>query len=131
MKQLVKLLLLPVLFCLLPSESIAQRPARRTRKPLPSSIICKIASVPNGMVVVGYKRNLACSDGTELLVKRPQNGDIICAESPVPPGFSIAAEAQGDSIGSCPNRAFLISGASVGSTSLVDNDSIGRAFASY
>jgi Protein of unknown function (DUF3465) len=125
MQQLVKLLVLPVLLCLLPSGAIAQKSSRKTRRPSPPSIICKISSVPNGMVVVGYKRNSACSDGTELLVKRPENGDIICAESPLPPQFSIATEAQGNSVGTCPNGAYLISGASAGS-----DDAIGRAFAS-
>jgi len=128
MQQLGKLLLLPLLLCLLPCESIAQKPGRKTRKPLPPATICKIASVPKGMVVVGYKRNSACSDGAELLVKRPENGDIICAESPVPSGFSLATEAQGVLVGTCPAKAFLISGASSGQASSVD--SIGRAFAS-
>ena len=82
------------------------------------------------MVVVGYKRNSACSDGAELLVKQPQNGDIICAESPLPPQFSIATEAQGDAIGTCPNKAFLISGTGLGPARQVDDDPIGRAFAS-
>lgn len=86
------------------------------------------------MIVVGYKRNSACSDGKELLVKRPENGDIICAESPVPRQFSIATEAQGVLIGTCPNKAFLISlgGASSASEERTspDDDSIGRAFAS-
>jgi len=79
------------------------------------------------MVVVGYKRNSACTDGKELLVKQPKNGDIICAESPLPPQFSIVTEAQGNAVGTCPNKAFLISGGT--SASLVDNNSIGRAFA--
>ena len=130
MQQLIKLLTSSVLLCLVPCGSIAQKSGRRTRRPSPPSIICKIASVPNGMVVVGYKRNSACSDGAELLVKSPENGDIICAESPVPPQFSIATEAQGDSAGTCPNKAFLIMGASSGSATLTDDDSIGRAFAS-
>jgi hypothetical protein len=82
------------------------------------------------MVVVGYKRNSACSDGAELLVKRPENGDIICAESPVPPEFSIVTEAQGDSVGTCPNKAFLIAPAGTGSATLVDDNAVGRAFAS-
>ena len=107
--QLVKLLLLLALVCLLPSTSIAQKSGRKTRKPSPP-VICTVAAVPNGMVVVGYKRNSACSGGAELLVKRPENGDIICAESPVPPRFSIVTEAQGDSVGTCPKKAFLISG---------------------
>src|SRR5829696_4087840 len=122
MQQLIKLLLLSVLLCLFPSGSIAQKSGRKTRKPSPPPIICKIASVPNGMVVVGYKRNSACSDGTELVVKRPENGDIICAESRVPPPFSIATEAQGVLVGTCPQKAFLISGASPGPASPVDDD---------
>jgi len=130
MQKLIKLLLLPVLVCLLPADLIAQKSGRRTRKPSPPPIICKISSVPNGMVVVGYKRNSACNDGMELSVKRPEDGDIICAESPVPPQFSIATEAQGVLVGTCPHKAFLISGASSSPASRVDDDSIGRAFAS-
>jgi len=100
------------------------------------------------MVVVGYKRNSACSDGTELLVKRPENGDIICAESPLPPQFSIVADAQGRSAGSCPAGAYLIVGSRPGPAAerraateqrsrteqrgarSVADDAIGRAFAS-
>ncbi len=130
MQQLIKLLLLSSFLCLLPSGLIAQRSGRRTRRPSSPPIICKLSSVPNGMVVVGYKRNSACSDGAELLVKRPENGDIICAGSPVPPQFSIATEAQGDSVGTCPNKAFLISGDSPGRAQFVDDNSIARAFAS-
>jgi hypothetical protein len=137
MQQLVKLLLLSVLICLIASGSIAQKSGRRTHKPSPPPI-CKIASVPKGMVVVGHKRNSACSDGTELLVKLPENGDIICADSPLPPQFSIATEAQGDAVGTCPKRAFLIVGAGPGpalatdqrAARFVDDDAIGRAFAS-
>lgn len=130
MQQFIKLLLLLVLLCSLPSGSIAQSPGRKTRRPSPPRIICMIASVPNGMVVVGYKRNSACSDGSELTVKRPENGDIICVESPLPPQFSIAAMAQGGSAGTCPNGAFLIVGASRGASKVGDDDPIGRAFAS-
>ena len=130
MQQLIKLLILSLLLCLCPTGSIAQKSSRRTRKSSPPTIICKITSVPKGMVVVGYKRNSACSDGAELLVKRPENGDIICAESPLPPQFSIATEAQGTSVGTCPNKAFLILSASSASATLADDNAIGRAFAS-
>src|SRR5215212_4451425 len=130
MQKLVKLLLLLVLLCFLPSISIAQKSRRTPRRPSAPQIICKISSVPNGMVIIGYKRNSACSDGYELLVKRPENGDIICAGSPVPPQFSITTEAQGVLVGTCPNKAFLISSASPAQAPLVDNDAIGRAFAS-
>lgn len=124
MPQLVRLLLLSLL---LPYGLIAQKPERKTRKPSPLPVICKIASVPKGMVVVGYRRNSACSDGSELLVKRPENGDIICAESPLPSQFSIATAAQGASAGTCPSKAFLIVGSSRGSA---PDDSISSAFAS-
>ena len=129
MKQLTKLLLLSVLLCLLPAGSIAQKSARKTSRPSPPPIICTITSVPKGLVVVGYKRNAACSNAAELLVKRPESGDIICAESPVPQQFSIASEAQGDLVGTCPKKAFLISRAERGTRSRAD-DHIGRAFAS-
>ena len=133
MKPSLKLLLLVALLCFLPSISIAQN-RRTTRKPSPPSIVCEVASVPANTVVIGYKRNSACSDGYELLVKRPENGDIVCAESPLPPAFSIVTEAQGALVGTCPHKAFLIEvktesfGDSPAST--VDDGSIGRAFAS-
>ncbi len=126
MQQLAKLLLLPALLCLFPSESMAQKSARATRKPPTLPVICKISDVPKGMVVVGHKRNSTCSDGNELLVKRAENGDIICAESPVPPRFSIVSEAQGGLVGTCPSKAFLIAGG----TTEAASDPIGRAFAS-
>lgn len=132
MQQLVKLVLVSVLLCLLPSISAAQKSERQTRKPSPSPIICKIASVPSGMVVVGYKSNSACREGAELLVKRPESGDIICAESPLPPHFSIVTEAQGNLTGTCPKKAFLIQGggAAVSTIRPAGEDPISRAFAS-
>ena len=131
MQKLIKLLLLSVLLCLFSSGANAQKSGRKPRKSSPPSVICKVAAVPNGMVIVGYKRNSTCSDGSELLVKRPEDGDIICAESPLPAQFSIATEAQGNAAGTCPNKAFLILGTvSSSGTSVGDNDAIGRAFAS-
>ena len=136
MQQLIRLLLLSLLLCLLAPYSFAQKSARRTRRPSAPAIVCKITLVPNGMIVVGHKRNSACSGGVELLVKTPENGDIICAESPVPPQFSIATEAQGNAVGTCPTKAFLITLAGSGPAnegrpaSPVDNNQIGRAFAS-
>lgn len=137
MQRLVKLTLLSALICLFPSASIAQKSRGKARKPSPSPAICKIDSVPKGMVVVGYKRNSACSDGAELLVKRPENGDIICAESPVPPEFSIVTEAQGNLVGTCPKKAFLIVGGASpgpatepGAAPFAADSAIGRAFAS-
>src|SRR5262245_24715293 len=110
MPSVIRFLTLSVLFCLVPSGANAQQSASKTGKPSRPAIICKVDSVPKGMIVVGYKRNSACSGGAELLVKTPENGDIICAASPLPPGFSIVTEAQGQAIGTCPTKAFLITG---------------------
>jgi hypothetical protein len=130
MKQLVKLLLLAIL---LSSISIAQNPRRTTRRPS-SSTVCKVESVPANMIVTGYKRNWACSGGFELVVKSRENGDIVCAESHLPPQFSIVTEAQGTLVGTCPHKAFLIQVKSIsvddGPASSVDDSAIGRAFAS-
>lgn len=127
MKQFAKLLLVSVLLCFLHSISIAQNQRRTPRKTSSPAVICNIASVPANMVVVGYKRNSACSDGYELLVKQPENGDIICAESSLPRQFAVVTEAQGSLVGTCPHRAFLIQAKST--TSNVEQDPIGRAFA--
>ena len=131
MQKLTKRMLLPVLLCLLTSGSLAQK-ARRTRTSSPPPVICELSSIPKGMVVVGYKTNPTCSDGKQLLVKRPANGDIICAESPLPTGFSITTEAQGDAAGTCPKKAFLITGrASSPATERrteSSDDTIARAF---
>jgi hypothetical protein len=152
MPQLTKLLLLAALLILFPTSAIAQKSARKTRKPSPPPVVCEIDAVPKGMVVVGYKRNSACSDGAELVVKWPANGDIICTESPLPPQFSIVSDAQGRSAGTCPGGAYLIVGSSASArdrttarnattesraaterraAQSVDDDAIGRAFASH
>jgi hypothetical protein len=134
-QQLIKHVLLVVLVALFSCEASAQKSSRKTRSSSPPPVICKIESVLNGMVVVGYKRNSACNGGSELIVKRPEDGDIVCAESPVPKQFSIVTEAQGDSVGTCPKKAFLISRSTAGSVTKSrneragENDPIGRAFA--
>lgn len=132
MRKLTRPLLLPVVLCLLSSGSFAQK-ARRTRTSSPPPVICKLSSVPKGMVVVGYKTNSTCGDGKQLLVKRPANGDIICAESPLPTGFSITTEAQGSATGTCPKKAFLITGSASSSATErrgaeSSDDTIARAF---
>jgi hypothetical protein len=127
MQLLTKSLFLIAILSLFPFQPVAQKSQRKKGQASTPPVICTIVSVPKGMVVVGYRRNSACSDGTQLLVKRPENGDIICAESPLPPHFSVVTEAQGNSIGTCPSRAFLISGTSRESGK-ADDDAIGRAF---
>lgn len=88
MKTSMKLLMLVSVVCLVSSAAIAQKKTARKARNAPSTI-CKVASVPKGMVIVGYKKNQACGEAMELLVKRPDVIEIICADSPVPNGYSV------------------------------------------
>jgi hypothetical protein len=41
------------------------------------------------MVIVAYKDNADCTSGRELLVKRPNVSETVCASSPVPDGYTV------------------------------------------
>jgi hypothetical protein len=41
------------------------------------------------MVIVGYKDNVGCTSGKELLVKRPAASETVCANSPLPDGYIV------------------------------------------
>jgi len=92
MKTSVKLLLGLCLVCLASSAVFAQSKTRKKRPA--SSTICGVASVPNGMVIVGHKPNPSCAQGIEMVVKRPAAKEIVCANSPVPDGYTVD-EVQG------------------------------------
>jgi len=92
MKTSVKLLVGLFLVCLASSAVSAQSKTRKKRST--SSAICGAASVPKGMVIVGYKPNSTCERGMEMVVKRPAAKEIVCANSPVPDGY-IVEEVQG------------------------------------
>ena len=75
------------LVCLATSAVSAQQKTRKKRSA--SSTICQIASVPKGMVIVGYKTNPACGQELEIVVKRPAASEIVCSDSPIPDGFTV------------------------------------------
>ena len=106
MKQLRHLVLICALAAASAAPSPCQRSTRKTRKS--AAAICATSLVPKGAVIVGYKSNATCASGNELVVKKPEDGDIVCEGSPVPPNFSIATKVQGDLIGTCQHGAFLI-----------------------
>ena len=83
----MKLLILLSLVCLLSSAVAAQQKTRKKRSA--PSTICKIASVPKGMVIVGYKTNPACGQEMEIMVKRPSASETVCSDSPIPDGFTV------------------------------------------
>lgn len=83
-----KMLVVLSLVCLFSLPALAQTKATRKAHNV-STTICKVASVPKGMVIVGYKPNASCAGGMELTVKRPAESEIVCADSPVPEGYSV------------------------------------------
>jgi hypothetical protein len=91
MKNLQKPALLIAAACLLNSFSLAQQTSiRKTRKPTaPPKTVCSVAAVPKGMVIVGYKDNADCPSSRGLLVKRPDASETVCANSPMPDGYSV------------------------------------------
>jgi hypothetical protein len=91
-----------MLICLLIGFSYATATAqkRHTRnsesKKTSPRVICKTASIPKGFVIVGYKPNSSCSDSLELVVRRPADTEIVCAESPVPDGYQLLSQQASD-----------------------------------
>lgn len=91
MKNLAKPAVLIASVCLLNSVGLGQQKSnRKTRKPIePPKIVCTVTAVPKGMVIVGYKDNARCTSGRELLVKRPDASETVCANSPMPDGYIV------------------------------------------
>ena len=87
MKTLMKLLIVLSLACLVSSAVSAQQKPRKKRS-VPATI-CKVSSVPKGMVIVGYKNNAACGQAMEIIVKRPAASEIVCADSPIPDEYTV------------------------------------------
>lgn len=87
MKTSIKLLLLCSIVCLASAAASAQQ--KTGRKPAGARPICKIQSVPNGMVIVAHKANSACAEGVEFVVKKPGPGERVCANSPIPENFRV------------------------------------------
>ena len=76
-----------VLLCLV-DISLAQTRRQRTR-PTAARAICKVTSIPSGMVLVGYKESTACEGNPELVARKPGASDTVCADSPVPEGYYV------------------------------------------
>jgi hypothetical protein len=89
------------LVCLFSSAALAQKKTARKGTSHAAAIVCKVAAVPKGMVVVGYKPNTACAGGMELAVKRPTAIETVCADSPIPSGYSVRSS---QSSFACKNR---------------------------
>lgn len=86
MKILIRSFLLCSLVVLLNSGASAQQ---RIRSKPGARPICKVQSVPAGMVIVAHKPNAACSEGVEFVVKKPGPGEKVCANSPIPDDYRV------------------------------------------
>ena len=87
MKTFIKILVLCSIVCMVSSAALAQQKGRR--KPSAARPICKVESVPKGMVIVAHKTSPSCGGGFELVVRRPITAETVCANSPVPDGYSV------------------------------------------
>jgi hypothetical protein len=89
MKAFRKFLFLVTLCSACTYSALGQKPGSKPRKPLKLRVVCRVEAVPQGMVIVGYKDNPVCETGSELLVKKPTDSETVCANSPVPDGYSV------------------------------------------
>ena len=87
MKTLIRFLVLCSVACIVSSAASAQQKSRA--KPGAAHPICKVQSVPKGMVIVGHKKNPSCGEGFEFVVKRPATAEKVCANSPIPDGYTV------------------------------------------
>ncbi|HXQ74036.1 MAG TPA: hypothetical protein VN844_26270 [Pyrinomonadaceae bacterium] len=131
MKAFTKLLLLATLCSTCTYSALAQKAGSKPRKPSKPRVVCSVEAVPRGMVIVGYKDNAACGTGTELLVKRPTDSETVCANSPVPDGYSIqniigSLECRDASPNPLTNALVITRGERDGSTSIAPTPNLTR-----
>jgi hypothetical protein len=53
---------------------------------------CKGQLIPKGFVIVGYKSSAKCGENSELIVKKPDDIEIVCDTSPVPDGYHVLTQ---------------------------------------
>ena len=87
MKTLMRFLILCSVVCMVSSAASAQQKSRK--KPSAARPICRVQSVPKGMVIVAHKTNPACGESMELVVRRPITAETVCANSPIPDGYTV------------------------------------------
>ena len=88
-----KVTLFFALICCICITAIGQKRSKRATPAASQRVVCKATSVPQGFVVVGYKPVTTCGGSPELVTKRPEAADIVCADSPVPDGYSVISRA--------------------------------------
>jgi hypothetical protein len=91
MRIVTSLAFLCALTCL-PLEITAQKRANSNKPSTAagsSRPVCEGQPIPKEFVVVGLKRSGRCGSLPELVVKRPAASETVCANSPIPSGYSM------------------------------------------
>jgi hypothetical protein len=57
-----------------------------------NSPACKGQPIPKGFVIIGYKSSAKCGENSELIVKKPDDIEIVCDTSPVPEGYHVLTQ---------------------------------------
>jgi hypothetical protein len=137
MNRVIRITFLCTLAFTVSTASLAQRRgANNAGRKVPTTapqILCEGDPIPKGYVIVGYKSSAKCGDNSQVIIKKPDEAEIVCNGSPIPDGYHIANQmsstdclARGTN--SSSNALSIVSNGPIGS--LVDDNLIGRAFAS-
>lgn len=143
MNRVMQIILLCTLAATASTASLAQkRGANNARRKAPAvvpQILCQGDSIPKGYVVVGYKSSPRCGEHAQLVIRKPDEADIVCAGSPIPDGFRVAnqlfsTDCAGRGTSPSSNALSIVSTRLIGfepsTAAPVAGDSlIGRAFA--
>jgi hypothetical protein len=93
MKLLARLpLFLTTIFLLTFPVTAQKRSSKSVRSAPVAKPACRGGQVPIGLVVVGYKASERCTDGVELILKKPADNETVCDGSPVPEGFLVVRQ---------------------------------------
>lgn len=91
MKITLKCLSICILLSIATCVALAQNLDNKSTRPKSSvstpRVICQGETIPKTLVVVGYKVSAKCGNRSELVLKRPGNNGVVCADSPIPDGF--------------------------------------------
>jgi hypothetical protein len=141
LNKIIRTALLCALAFTATTAPIAQRRAanKSPRKATAPQILCEGDSIPKGYVIVGYKSSAKCGAKSQLVIKKPDEAEIVSSGSPIPDGFHVANQLSSTDCVSRKtnpksNALSIVSNGVIGSertaATTVDDTAISRAFAS-
>src|SRR5690349_15473777 len=88
MSRPLRIVLLLALACTVTTWGLAQRrdPNNAARKSatIGPSILCEGDAIPRGYVIVGFNSSTRCGAKSEVVIKKPEEAEIVCNGSPIP-----------------------------------------------